>query len=80
MAGVRFLTASMLFLIVTIFKYAQLEFESAGAHIAVTYIFQLMVGSSFIVAVVMVRFGTNRLMDSIVLYGKDNERLENKQR
>ena len=78
MAGVRFLTSSMLFLVITIFKYAQLQFESSSVNVFVIYIFQVLVGSSFIVAVVTTRWGTNRLVSSIVTYGKENERLENK--
>lgn len=76
MAGVRFLTAAIIFLIITIFKYAYLELGPDYFPIFLSYLFEYSVLPLFVVAVLVIRWGLNRLMHSIILYGKYNKRYE----
>lgn len=76
MAGVRFLTAAILFLVITIFKYAYLELLGTNMPGLLKYLFEYVVIPLFVVAVLLIRWGLNRLMSSIVLYGRYNKRYE----
>lgn len=76
MAGVRFLTAAILFLIITIFKYAYLELVETSMPALFKCVFEYFVIPLFAVAVLLIRWGLNRLMSSIVLYGRYNKRYE----
>lgn len=76
MAGIRFLTAAILFLIITIFKYAYLELGFDYFPSFLSYLFEYFVLPIFVVAVLLIRWGLNRLVHSIVVYGKYNKRYE----
>lgn len=76
MAGVRFLTAAVLFLVITIFKYAYLELSETDMPAFLAYFFEYFIIPFFVVAVLLIRWGLNRLMSSIVLYGRYNKRYE----
>lgn len=76
MAAVRFLTAAVLFLVITVFKYAYLELLKTNMPTFLAYLFEYFILPFFVVAVLLIRWGLNRLMSSVVLYGRYNKRYE----
>ncbi len=76
MGGVRFLTASFCLIFVTVFKYAYSQVENEAQIGAILFTLKFLYSSFFIVALILARWGVNRLTTAIVLYGKYNYRLE----